>query len=138
MSTPAAATYTPVVGNLGPAEILTLAVVALIVIGPDKLPALAKDAARLIRALRDMATGAQTTLRKELGDLGPELGDFNLDDLRALNPRTALTRMIFDDPDAPPPAAPAPVTPDPLVTTPQPGHHSLGRGERAPYDEDAT
>ena len=116
-----------------------LAIVGLIVIGPDKLPTLAKDAARLARALRDMATGAQSTLRKELADLGPEFAELNLENLRSLNPRTALTRMIFDDPQetqqltSMPPDAPA----DP-VASPRPGQRPLGRGEAVPFDADAT
>ena len=125
--------------QIGPMELLVLIVVGLIVIGPDKLPSLAKDAARLIRALRDMATGAQSQLRNELGDLGPEFQDLGLDDLRSLNPRVALTKMIFDDPAPARPAAPmaAPLeaeTPAP----PRPGQAPLGRGEAVPIDDDAT
>ena len=125
--------------QIGPMELLVLVVIGLVVIGPDKLPGLAKDAARLIRALRDMATGAQSPLRKELGDLGPEFQDLGLDDLRSLNPRVALTKMIFDDPTpAPRAAAPmaAPLEPDPPAA--RPGQAPLGRGEAVPIDDDAT
>jgi sec-independent protein translocase protein TatB len=118
-------------------ELLVLALVGLIVIGPDKLPGLARDAARMLRTLREMATGARTQLREELG---PEFADI---DLRSLNPRTAIQRALLGDEDlselnprnmlhdalsdeAPPPVAPPP------------GQRPLGRGEKAPYDEDAT
>ena len=77
--------------NIGPAELVVLAIVAVIVLGPDRLPGLAKDAARLIRSLRDMATGAREQLRDELG---PEFADL---DLRSLNPRTAIQRVILGD-----------------------------------------
>jgi len=77
--------------NIGPMELLVLAIVGLVVVGPDKLPQLAKDAARLIRQLRDMATGAREQLRDELG---PEFADV---DLRNLNPRTAVQRAVFGD-----------------------------------------
>src|SRR5919198_1245626 len=70
---------------------LVLAAVALIVIGPDKLPDMARDAARMLRTLRDMATGARQQLREELG---PEFADI---DLRSLNPRTAVQRAVFGD-----------------------------------------
>ncbi|MHA3701647.1 sec-independent translocase [Jatrophihabitans sp. YIM 134969] len=125
--------------QIGPMELLVLVVIGLVVIGPDKLPGLAKDAARLIRALRDMATGAQSQLRNELGDLGPEFQDLGLDDLRSLNPRVALTKMIFDDPEPARPAAPmaAPLEPD-LPAVPRPGQAPLGRGEAVPIDDDAT
>jgi sec-independent protein translocase protein TatB len=79
--------------NVGPMELLVLAVVGLIVLGPDKLPNLARDAARLLRTLRDLATGARQQLRDELG---PEFADV---DLRNLNPRTALRNAVFGDED---------------------------------------
>jgi sec-independent protein translocase protein TatB len=133
--------------NVGPMELLVLAVVGLIVLGPDKLPGLARDAARMIRTLRDLATGARTQLRDELG---PEFADV---DLRNLNPRTAISRALLgdetelprrvdaraaaqnlimgsDEPEAAAPTAPtAPAAPAP---------HPLGRGEHAPFDADAT
>jgi sec-independent protein translocase protein TatB len=77
--------------NVGPFELAVLAIVGLIVLGPDRLPGLAKDAARLLRSLRDMATGARQQLRDELG---PEFADV---DLRNLNPRAAVAKAVFGD-----------------------------------------
>lgn len=77
--------------NIGPMELLVLAIVGLVVLGPEKLPGLARDAARMIRTLRDLATGARQQLRDELG---PEFADI---DLRNLNPRTAVARAVFGD-----------------------------------------
>src|SRR5437868_14858494 len=77
--------------NIGPMELLVLAVVGLIVLGPDRLPGLARDAARMLRSLREMATGARQQLKDELG---PEFADV---DLRNLNPRTAVQRAVFGD-----------------------------------------
>lgn len=77
--------------NIGPFEVIVLAIVGLIVLGPDRLPGLARDAARMLRTLRDMATGARQQLRDELG---PEFADV---DLRSLNPRTAMQRAVFGD-----------------------------------------
>lgn len=77
--------------NVGPLELMVLAIVGLIVIGPDKLPGLARDAARMLRTLRDLAQGARTQLRDELG---PEFADI---DLRNLNPRTAISRAVLGD-----------------------------------------
>ncbi len=77
--------------NIGPLELMVLAIVGVIVIGPDKLPNLARDAARIIKSLRDMATGAQQQLRDELG---PEFADV---DLRNLNPKTALQRAVLGE-----------------------------------------
>jgi sec-independent protein translocase protein TatB len=83
--------------NIGPMEFLVLALVGIVILGPDRLPGFARDAARLIRQLRDMATGARQQLTDELG---PEFADV---DLRNLNPRTAVQRAVFGDemPDLP-------------------------------------
>jgi len=77
--------------NIGPMELVVLAIVGLIVLGPERLPDLARDAARLLRNLRDVATGARKQLREELG---PEFADI---DLRDLNPRAAVQRAVFGE-----------------------------------------
>ena len=69
---------------------IAIAVLALLIFGPDKLPGLAQDAARLLREVRKMATGAKADLSESLG---PELGDLNLSDL---DPRTFVKRNLFD------------------------------------------
>lgn len=81
--------------NIGPMEFVVLAAVALIVMGPDKLPQLTKDAARMLRTLRDLAQGARSQLNNELG---PEFADF---DLASLNPRTAIKNALLGDGDDP-------------------------------------
>ncbi len=77
--------------DLSVGKLLVLAIVAILVVGPDRLPNLAKDAARLLRTLREMATGAREQLRDELG---PEFADV---DFRSLNPRTIVQRAVFGD-----------------------------------------
>lgn len=128
--------------NLSPFKIAVLILVALVVFGPERLPELAKDAARMIKTLQELAQGARVQLRDELG---PELADF---DLRSLNPRAALQKALFtddDDEQRPTPAAPRqpaahaaqptePVEPEAVSRSIQP----LGRAEAVPYDADAT
>jgi sec-independent protein translocase protein TatB len=106
-------------GNLGWEEVLVLAVLGLVIFGPDRLPKAIGDAARMLRELRAMARGAATDLKSELG---PELADL---DLRGLHPRR-LVEDIFneDDPSATPRQRRASV--------------ALEAGERPPYDDDAT
>ena len=117
--------------NLGPFEIGVLIIVALVVFGPDRLPSLARDAARMIKTLRDLAQGARTQLRDELG---PELGNL---DLASLNPRTALRRALLDDDEEEPAtvARASAAEPEPPAV---PVQRPLARGEEAPYDGDAT
>lgn len=71
-------------------EIAAIAVLALLIFGPDKLPGLAADAARLLREVRKMATGAKQDLKDSLG---PELSDLNVKDL---DPRSFVKRNLFD------------------------------------------
>lgn len=126
--------------NIGPLELGVLALVGLIVLGPDKLPDLARDAARMLRTLRDMATGAREQLKEELG---PEFADL---DLRSLNPRTVVQRAVLGDTDLsslnPRNAvqqAFGDAADDKPVTLQKPaGQQPLARNEQAPYDADAT
>jgi len=71
-------------------EFLGLAVVALLVLGPEKLPKVAADAARFLHQVRKMANTARDDVRRELG---PELQGISLEDL---NPRTALRKHVMD------------------------------------------
>src|SRR4051794_1721769 len=153
--------------NIGPMEFLVLAVVAVIVLGPDRLPGLARDAARMLRTLRELATGARTQLQDELG---PEFADLGLDELRNLNPRTALQRAILGDEDSgmradlrrldprddlrdfdlrgdlhetlrdvdEPPVRMTKAEPPAQRPPAAPAQRPLARGEAAPFDEDAT
>ena len=76
-------------------EFLVLAVVALVVVGPDKLPKYAADAGRFLRQMREMAQQAQSEVREQLG---PEFSDI---DVRDLDPRRFVQKHLFeDDPDA--------------------------------------
>jgi sec-independent protein translocase protein TatB len=76
--------------DIGMGEFLGLAVVALLVLGPDKLPKFAADAARFLHQVRKMANTAREDVRRELG---PELQGISLEDL---NPRTALRKHVLD------------------------------------------
>lgn len=76
-------------------EFIILAVLALLVLGPDKLPRYIAEAGRMIRQVRRMADDARTEVTRELG---PEFKDISLDDL---NPRSFVRKHLFDgaDPD---------------------------------------
>jgi sec-independent protein translocase protein TatB len=67
-----------------------IALVAVIVLGPDRLPELARQAAQLIHRVRGMATNARDELRTELG---PEYADLQL---RDLDPRAIVRKHITE------------------------------------------
>ncbi|HEY6747895.1 MAG TPA: sec-independent translocase [Mycobacteriales bacterium] len=107
-------------GSLGWPEMLTLLVVALLIFGPDKLPSVVKDAAGMLRTVRNMAKDARSQLKTELG---PEFSDFDLD---SLNPRSFVRKNLFEDDD------------DPPATRPAQSQRPAGKvnGEQVPYDPD--
>ena len=76
--------------GVGLPEFAVIAVVAIFVFGPDKLPDLARQAGRLVRQVRRLADNARDELRAELG---PEYADL---ELRDLDPRQIVRRHIAD------------------------------------------
>ena len=71
-------------------EILVLGVLAVIIFGPEKLPDVARKAARVLNYVRNIANDAQGRLRQELG---PEFADLELADL---NPRAFVNKHLLD------------------------------------------
>jgi sec-independent protein translocase protein TatB len=72
-------------------KLLVLAVIALIIFGPNELPKIASQAGRALRDLRKIAEGAKNDLRE---GLGPEFSDFDIEDL---NPKRFVQKHLFDD-----------------------------------------
>ncbi|MFT3861993.1 sec-independent translocase [Micropruina sp.] len=72
-------------------EIVLLLVLAIVLFGPEKLPELARKAARLLHHFRRIANDAQGRLRQELG---PEFADLELSDL---NPRSFVAKHLGPD-----------------------------------------
>src|SRR5215468_5104980 len=75
-------------------KLLVLAVIALVVFGPNELPKIAAQAGRALRDLRQIAEGAMNDLRD---GLGPELADFEIEDL---NPKRLAHKHLFGGPNA--------------------------------------
>src|SRR3954447_22104135 len=72
-------------------EFIILALIALVVIGPDKLPRFVSDAGKMIRQVRRMARDAQAEVREQLG---PEFADIDMSDL---NPKRFVSKHLLDD-----------------------------------------
>ena len=110
--------------GVGLPEFAVIAVIAIFVFGPDKLPDLARQAGRMMRQVRQLANNARDELREELG---PEYADL---ELRDLDPRQIVRRHITeameDDAD------------DEPVQRLRRGQRPLEAGETPPYDVDAT
>ena len=82
---------TPLLLDINAPEFVLLLVIAVILFGPERLPDLARKAARLLHYLRTIAGNAQQQLSKELG---PE---FDNVDFRDLNPKAFVQKHLLDD-----------------------------------------
>lgn len=83
--------------DIGIGEILILAVLGLLVFGPERLPKAAADAARMLRNVRSMASSA----RKDLADsAGMDFSDAKdaMNEISQFHPRRMM-RGIFEDDD---------------------------------------
>jgi len=58
--------------GIGLPEVIVIAVLAVIVLGPERLPEVAVQLARALRYLRGYATDATAQLRQEFGELTKE------------------------------------------------------------------
>jgi sec-independent protein translocase protein TatB len=81
--------------DIGPSHLLVLAIVGILVLGPEKLPKVARDAARMWRNVRDLATDARAQV---VDELGPELADLDprMLDPRRVKPSSLDPRAAFD------------------------------------------
>ncbi|MGW7044879.1 sec-independent translocase [Streptomyces avermitilis] len=77
--------------DIGPLELVTLVVLAVLVFGPDKLPKMIQDVTRTIRKIREFSESAKQDIREELG---PEFKDFEFEDL---NPKTFIRKQLDND-----------------------------------------
>lgn len=113
--------------DLSLTKLLVLAVIAVVIFGPDQLPRIASQAGRALRELRRLAEGAREDLRE---GLGPEFADFDIADL---NPRTFVRKHLLEGFDEEAVAEPVPVVADSGA-----GLAVLAYGESPPYDPEAT
>ena len=113
-------------------KILVLAVIALVIFGPDQLPKITRQAGQALRDLRRIAEAAKNDLQE---GLGPEFRDFDINDL---HPKNFVRKHLWEDSDADngnrtaarvPDAPPRPETDGAALLTP---------GESPPYDSEAT
>jgi sec-independent protein translocase protein TatB len=111
--------------GIGLPELAVIAIVAIFVFGPERLPEFAKQAGRFIRQAKQFADGARDQLRDELG---PEYADL---ELRDLDPRAFVRKQIdavlaeADEADV-------------EAAREAARRRRLRDGERPPYDVDAT
>jgi sec-independent protein translocase protein TatB len=74
--------------DFGAGEIIGLALLAMILIGPERLPTFAVDAARFVKKARTFASKATSELKE---NLGPGFEDLEPSDL---NPKSFIKKQI--------------------------------------------
>jgi sec-independent protein translocase protein TatB len=77
-------------------KLVIIAVIAVFVVGPERLPLYAGRFAELVRTLRDFADSAKARLKEELG---PEMDDVDWKkmDPRQYDPRRIVREALADD-----------------------------------------
>ncbi|MER7559945.1 sec-independent translocase [Nocardioides sp. NPDC126508] len=107
--------------GIGFAELAVIVVIAILVFGPDKIPDMARQIARLLHQVRNLANNARDDLR---GELGPAYQDL---ELRDLDPRRIVSRQIQE-------ALAEIEEEEARAKAPRP----LLASEKPPYDDQAT
>jgi len=112
--------------GVGLPEMAVIAMIAVFVFGPDRLPDLARQAGRFAKQASKLARSARDELRDELG---PEFADL---ELRDLDPRTIVRKHIVE-------AMNAEDDEDEIAARrKQREQRELADGELPPYDAEAT
>ena len=123
--------------NIGWGELIIIAVVALFIFGPERLPHVTKDAADGLKKARRALTGVREQVNESLGDDFAHLRDL---DIRQYHPKTFIRNQLFAEDDDPPvhtgstAASTMASTPSTTYTT----GRSADRSTPPPFDSDAT
>ena len=128
-------------GGLTFDKLLIIGVIAVFLLGPERLPHYAAQLGKFVRSMRDMANGAKSRVREEMGP------DFEDVDWRKLDPRQYDPRRIirealtevdpFAEP-AKPVVARAAVNENSAYLQRKRKRDALVTGEAAPFDSEAT
>lgn len=112
--------------DIGPGEFLVIAVVAVLVVGPERLPKMMAEGLKWLRVLRAQATNARREIAAA-ADLDPALTDElrrSMSDIADLHPRRIAASFLDESTSSPAPRTDAPPAPGAL--------------NPAAYDPDAT
>ena len=112
-------------------KLLIIGIIAVFLLGPERLPYYASQLARLVKSLRGMANGAKERMREEMG---PDFDDIDWKKLdpRQYDPRRIIREALIDDEE------PAPAQVKPLESAYAQRQRVLREGKPAPYDVEST
>lgn len=115
-------------------KLLLIGLIAVLLIGPDRLPGYAAQFGRFVRTLRDMANGAKERMREEMG---PDYDDVDWKKLdpRQYDPRRIIREALLED-EAPPTRPSAVAAPRESAYAQR--QRLIREGRPAPFDPEAT
>ena len=111
-------------------KLLIIGIIAVFLVGPQRLPYYASQLARLVKTVRGMASGARERLREEMG---PDFDDVDWKKLdpRQYDPRLIIREALLDD-------EPTPVIKPPVESAYAQRQRFEREGRPAPFDNEAT
>ena len=116
-------------------KLLVIGVIAVFLLGPERLPQYASKLAQLVKGLRKMANGAKERMREEMGDEFDEVEWQKLDP-RRYDPRRIIREALLEDPLTPSsttaPSAPA------APTQKRTSGSTRERSDSTPFDLEST
>ena len=112
-------------------KLLILGILAVFLLGPERLPYYASQLARLVKSLRTMANGARDRMREEMG---PDFDDIDWKKLdpRQYDPRRIIREALLEDEE------PAPVVKPARESAYAQRQRFIKEGRPAPFDAEAT
>jgi len=127
-------------------KLIIIAVIAVFLVGPDRLPSYAAQLARMVKSIRSMADGAKDRMREEMGPEFDEV-DWKKLDPRQYDPRRIIREALLDDPAAAGAATVVDIEKPVSADLPasryvesayEKRQRKLGKARPAPYDVEAT
>ena len=114
-------------------KLLVIGVIAVFLLGPERLPHYAAQFGRLVKSLRRMADDAKDRMREELG---PDFDDVDWKKLdpRQYDPRRIIREALIEGNDDEPAAAAGAGTATPSARK----ERVAAEGTPAPFDNEAT
>jgi sec-independent protein translocase protein TatB len=107
--------------NFGPEKLFLVAIIALVVLGPHRLPHAARNLGRFVAQMRHMSSSFQNEVRGALSEpldaFGSAMGEFRPQDVPR-SVRQAITDTFSTPP--PSPSSPASSTSSPAPSSPAP------------------
>ena len=120
-------------------KLLLIGLIAVLIIGPERLPRAAESFSRMVRKAGEYLRATKTRVREEMG---PEIDDVDWRKLdpRQYDPRRVIRDALFEDDGAAAPARTETVVAEPTV---KPVHTPTVRPDFSlssppPYDREAT